>query len=86
MAVPSFIIAATVCRFVGDSDWDPRERLETILQFPGIGKLEQMAQTYLPVLTQLSTRLKNSHDKNRLYQEFRMIVEFVVLLVEPLSI
>lgn len=86
MAVPSFIIAATVCRFVGDSDWDPRERLETILQFPGIGKLEQMAQTYLPVLTQLSTRLKNSHDKNRLYQEFRMIVGSVVLLAEPLSI
>jgi len=64
MAVPLFIIAATVCRFVGDSDWDPRERLETIMQFPSIGKLEQMAQTYLPVLTQLSARLKNSHDRD----------------------
>ncbi|KAI4192154.1 MAG: hypothetical protein LQ350_008694, partial [Teloschistes chrysophthalmus] len=70
IAVPLFIIAATVCRFVGDSDWDPRERLETILQFPNIGKLEQMAQIYLPVLTQLSARVKNSHDKDKLYEEF----------------
>ncbi len=55
MAVPLFIIAATVCRFVGDSDWDPRERLKKILQLPSIGKSQQIAQTYLPVLTQLST-------------------------------
>ena len=86
MAVPLFIIAATVCRFVDDSDWDPRERLETILQFPSIGKSEQMAQTYLPVLTQLSARSKNSHDKEKLHQEFRRIVGSIVLLAEPLSI
>ena len=54
MAIPLFIIAATVHRFVSDPDWDPRERLETVLQFPNISELEQMAQTYLPVLTQLS--------------------------------
>ena len=86
MAVPLFIVAATVCRFVDDSDWDPRERLETILQFFGIGKLEQIAQTYLPVLTQLSARLNNSHSKDRLYQEFHMIVGSIVSLAEPLSI
>ena len=86
MAVPLFIIAATVYRFVNDSDWDPRERLETILQSSSIGRLEQIAQTYLPVLTQLSARLKNSHDKEKLYQEFRMIVGSIVLLAEPLSI
>ena len=51
MAVPLFIVAATVYRFIDDSDWDPREQLETILQYPGVGKMEQMAQTYLPVLT-----------------------------------
>ncbi len=67
MAVPLFIVAATVCRFVDDSDWDPRERLETILQFPDIGELEQMAHIYLPFLNQLSARLNNSHNKDRLY-------------------
>ena len=86
MAVPLFIVAATVYRFVDDSDWDPRERLETILQFPGIGKLEQMAHTYLPVLTQLSARSNSSHNKDRLYQDFRIIVGSVVSLAEPLSI
>lgn len=85
MAVPLFIVAATVRRFVDDSEEDPRERLETILQFPDIGKLEQMAQTYLPVLTQLSARLNNSHNKDRLYQEFHMIVGSIVSLAEPLS-
>ena len=85
-AVPLFIVAATVCRFVDDSECDPREQLEEILQFPGIGKLEQMTQTYLPVLHQLSARLKISHHKDRLYQEFRMIVGSVVSLAEPLTI
>ena len=84
MAVPLFIVAATVYRFVNDSDEDPRERLETILQFPSIGKLEQMAHTYLPVLTQLSARLNNSHSKE-VYEEFRMIVGSIVSLAEPLS-
>lgn len=67
MAVPLFIIAATVYRFVNNSDWDPRERLEIILQFPGIGRLEQMAHTYLPILTQLSVRLNTSRNKDSLY-------------------
>ncbi len=86
MAVPLFVVAATVSRFVDDFDWDPRERLETILQSSSIGRSEQMAQTYLPVLTQFSARLKNSHDKEKLHQEFRMIVGSIVLLAEPLSI
>lgn len=85
MAIPLFIVAATVRRFVDDSEEDPRERLETILQFPDIEKLEQMAQTYLPILTQLSARLNNSHNKDRLYQEFHMIVGSIVSLAEPLS-
>lgn len=85
MAVPLFIIAATVCRFVGDSDWDPRERLKTVLQFPNISELEQMAQTYLPVLTQLSVGSKTSHDRDKLHREFRMIVGSIVILAEPLS-
>ena len=85
MAVPLFIIAATVFRFVDDPDCDPRERLETILQFPNIGRSQQIAQTYLPVLTQLSARLENSLDKEKLHQGFRMIVGSIVSLAEPLS-
>ena len=85
IAVPLFIVASTIYRFVDDPDWDPREQLETILQFPGIGKLEQIARTYLPVLSQWSARSDDSHNKNKLYQDFRMIIGSVVSLAEPLS-
>ncbi|KIX07175.1 uncharacterized protein Z518_01828 [Rhinocladiella mackenziei CBS 650.93] len=72
MAVPLFIVAATVCRYVGDLNWNPQEPLEDILKSQGTGRLDQMEQTYLPVLTQLTTTLSNSHDKEKLYQEFRL--------------
>ena len=86
MAVPLFIVAATVYRYVGDSNFDPQERLEEVLQFQGIGQLEQMAKTYLPVLTQLPATLSDPRDKERLYQEFRLIVGSIVTLAEPLSV
>ncbi|KIW16082.1 hypothetical protein PV08_06133 [Exophiala spinifera] len=85
MAVPLFIVAATVCRFVGDPNWDPQEQLQTILKLRATGHLEQMEQTYLPVLTQLSATLSNSRDKEKLFQEFRTIVGSLVTLAEPLS-
>ncbi|KIX02675.1 uncharacterized protein Z518_08617 [Rhinocladiella mackenziei CBS 650.93] len=85
MAVPLFIVAATVYRFVSDINYDPKEQLETILKFHGTGQLEQMEQTYLPVLTQLTQLFSSSRDTEKLYQEFRMIVGSIVTLAEPLS-
>lgn len=86
IAIPLFIVAATVVRFVGDSNWDPQERLGKILQFQGIGTLEQMEQIYLPVLTQLHTTLSTVQDKEKLYEEFRLIIGSIVTLAEPLSV
>lgn len=86
LAVPLFIVAATVIRFVSDPNWDPQERLRKILQFQGTGHLEQMEQTYLPVLTQLATTLSSSRDKDILYQEFRLIIGSIITLAEPLSV
>jgi hypothetical protein len=80
------IVAATICRFVDDPNWNPQERLETILQFPGIGEMEQMEQTYLPVLTQMTATLANLPDTDRLHEEFRMIVGSIIALAEPISI
>lgn len=85
MAVPLFIVAATLYRFVSDVNYDPKEQLDTILKFHGTGQLEQMEQTYLPVLTQLSATFNSSRDKEKLYQEFRMIIGSIVILAEPLS-
>ena len=86
IAVPLFIIAATICRFVSDPNWDPQEQLETILRFSGVGQMEQMEQTYLPVLHQMSATLREARDKERLHQEFRIIIGSVIILAEPLSI
>ena len=86
MAVPLFIVATTIYRFVNDPNWDPREQLESILQSSDVRNSKQMAQVYLPVLTQLSARLKDSHNTDKLYQEFRMIIGSIISLSEPLSI
>ena len=40
MAVPLFIVAATVCRFVRDPNWDPQEQLEKIQELRRVGDLE----------------------------------------------
>jgi hypothetical protein len=85
MAVPLFIIAVTVCRFVGDINWDPQERLETIMRFQGMGQMSQMEQTYLPVLKESSATLSDSRDEERLHQEFRKIVGAIITLTEALS-
>ena len=85
MAVPLFIVAATVCRFVGDRNWDPQEQLEKIQEFRGMGDLEQMEQTYLPILKHLYGRLTDSRDRERLYDQFRTVVGAIISLGEPLS-
>jgi hypothetical protein len=54
MAVPLLIIAATVCRYVGELKRNPQKGLETILEFQRMGAMSQMEQTYLPVLKQLT--------------------------------
>ena len=55
MAVPLFIFAATVCRFVGDprGSWDPEGRLATVLKYQTISQASKLDRTYLPVLEQL---------------------------------
>jgi hypothetical protein len=85
MVVTLFIIAATVCRFVRDHNWDPQEQLEKIQEFRGMGDLEQVEQTYLPVLKHLHGRLTESRDRQRLYDQFRAIVGAIISLGEPLS-
>lgn len=86
MAVPLFIVAATVVRYVGDPNFIPEDQLKNILHFRKIGQLEQMEQTYLPVLTQLPATLSDIGDKERLYQEFQEIVGSIITLAEPLSV
>ena len=84
MASPSFIFAATICRFIGDDRWDPNEQLATIKKYQTSSQASQLDKTYLPVLDKLLLGLSISQQE-RLALEFRMVIGSIVVLADPLS-
>ena len=88
MAVPLFIFAATVCRFIRDPAWcDPGDRLAKVLEYQSgtqQSEIDKLDATYLPVLDRLLVGSEAS--KRSLLSEFRMVVGPIVLLAEPLPI
>jgi hypothetical protein len=80
-AAPLFIFAATVCRFVADINFDPKERLQEFLASPSGSKLDD---TYRPVLKQLL--VKDKRDRDKLIGEFQEIIGVIILLAAPLSL
>ena len=83
MARPLFIFAATVCRFIGDRDWDPRERLATVLKYQTMSQASKLDGTYLPVLNQLLVDRDDS-EKEELLRNFHAIVGTIIVLIDPL--
>ena len=53
MAVLLFIFAATMCRFIGEANWDwnPVKKLAKVLEYKFEDSLTQLGKTYLSVLT-----------------------------------
>jgi WD40 repeat protein len=84
LAVPLFIVAATICRFVGELNGNPLKRLARILDQP-IGQRSQLERTYLPVLSQILVGAEDVEEKEKLCHDFRAIVGSIVLLADPLS-
>jgi hypothetical protein len=88
MAVPLFIFAATVCRFVDDKGRsNPVKRLKTVLEYRTATRnstLDKLDATYLPVLDQLTSG-RTDQDKAEVLAEFRNVVGPIVLLAQPLS-
>lgn len=88
MAVPLFIFAATVCRFVGDlRESNPAGQLAKVLKYQteaGESEMDKLDKTYRPVLDQLVDGCKD-RAKKRLIGEFRDMMGLIVLLAEPLS-
>ncbi|KAJ5716464.1 hypothetical protein N7493_008375 [Penicillium malachiteum] len=85
LALPLFIFAATLCRFVGDEYELPEERLAAVLQDKATASTSDMDRTYLPVLNQLLAA-KNKKEFEGLLQEFQNIIGVIVLLATPLSV
>ncbi|KAF5696818.1 vegetative incompatibility het-e [Fusarium globosum] len=86
MAVPLFIFAATVCRFVDDRKRDsPPIQLRKVLDYERKGHVSQLDLTYGPVLRSLITDV-SENDKTQIINDFKMIVGSIVMLADPLSV
>lgn len=88
MAVPLFIFAATMCRFIQDPLYDPVTQLEKVLKYKSSAQDSEMAKldtTYRPTLDQLLVD-RTGRARERVLKDFRDVVGTIVLLQEPLSI
>ncbi|KAJ8063245.1 hypothetical protein OCU04_008478 [Sclerotinia nivalis] len=85
MASPLFIFAATACRFIADPNWNPKKRLEIILEYRMAKNMSKFDKTYLPILNQLFIN-QDEEEKKMLAREFRQIIGVIIILADPLSI
>ena len=86
MAVPLFIFAATVCRFIGDRKLgNPPRQLCKVLDYKRKGHMSQLDRTYGPVLDSLIADVSED-DKEEIIKDFKMIVGSIVMLADPLSV
>ncbi|KAH7020805.1 uncharacterized protein B0I36DRAFT_218298, partial [Microdochium trichocladiopsis] len=88
MALPLFIYAATICRFIEDRAWsDPASQLQKILfyqvNFDG-SEIDRLDSTYRTVLDQILAKKAGSARQCQI-NLFKSIVGPIVLLVEPPS-
>jgi hypothetical protein len=84
LAVPLFIYAATVCRYVGTKGSNPEAYLNKVLQYRK-AVFSQLDRTYLPVLDQLLVEQEDD-EKEAWLQAFREVIGSIVVLESPLSI
>ncbi|OAQ64205.2 WD-repeat protein [Pochonia chlamydosporia 170] len=86
MAVPLFIFASTMCRFIGDlKHGDPRCQLKDVLRFQSRGGVSQLHATYMPVLNKLIPQTPDAR-REEILKDFKDIVGTIVILSDPLSI
>ena len=84
MAIPLFIFATTVCRFIQDRRFGgPKDQLARILEHQKSQK-SNLDATYLPVLDQLLVGLSES-EKREVAERFKQVVGSIVILASPLS-
>jgi hypothetical protein len=81
-AIPLFIFAFTVSRYIAEED--PRGRLDLMLRQRPNKSLTGLKGTYLPILTQVVASGDDDRRKSRIL-EFKRIVGSLVLLYDPLS-
>ena len=87
-AVPLFIFAATVCRFIGYRYGDPQERLVRVLKYQDKIGSDQMDKTYKPILDRIldAEDQGNGAQQALVIQNFRDVVGPIIILADYLSI
>lgn len=84
-AIPLFIAAATICRFLSDRRLgSPHHQLNRLLEYQTI-KISGMDMTYLPVLDRLIAGL-SPNKRHEVLHRFRYLIGSIVTLAQPLSI
>ncbi|KAM6522866.1 hypothetical protein FALCPG4_012481 [Fusarium falciforme] len=90
MAMPLFIVASTVCRFLEDRRLgNPKRQMEKILAVQDRAHVSMLDQMYLAVLNQQFGGGPDSYtpqQKSQIIEEFHLIVGSIILLSNPLTI
>ncbi|RDW75197.1 hypothetical protein BP6252_06339 [Coleophoma cylindrospora] len=85
MAIPLFIFATTICRFIKDRRCgEPKDQLAKVLKYKTKSQESELDATYLPILDQLYIGLPTLQ-KDEVVQRFKEVVGAIVILASPLS-
>ncbi|KAF7952118.1 uncharacterized protein EAE97_001615 [Botrytis byssoidea] len=85
MALPLFIFATTVCRFVNDRKCgQPKDQLAKVLKYQDRNQASKLDAMYLPVLDHLLVGVTLS-ERTDLLEDFKQVVGSIVILASPLS-
>ncbi|KAI2863432.1 hypothetical protein CBS63078_2983 [Aspergillus niger] len=85
IAIPLFISAATICRFIEDPLKDPRDRLRIILENQPASHISMLGKTYLPVFSSiLAFEDKSEHAQT--VSDFKRLIGPIIILASPLSV
>ncbi|KAH7157287.1 hypothetical protein B0J13DRAFT_494347, partial [Dactylonectria estremocensis] len=85
MAMPLFIFAATICRFISDRRCgNPNKQLGEVLNHSSESNSSKLDMTYEPVLKQQLSGV-SERKRKEIIEEFRAIIGTVVTLARPLS-
>lgn len=86
MAIPLFVFAATVCRFLADRKCgNPNKQLKQVLEFQSESQTAQLDATYLPIMHRLIDGLTEKQ-QDEVIKRFRYIVGSIVTLANPLPL
>jgi hypothetical protein len=86
MAIPLFIFAATVCRFLADRKCgNPAKQLKKVTTYQSRSQGSKLGNTYFPVLDQLVDGL-SAQEIDEVSAHFQLIVGSIIILESPLSV